>query len=202
MTEMPALKRQHLLSKDFELRPIAVSDVDGKYQEWLNDAEVIRYLHVALTDRSPTALMRYVENVVSDPNRFFYIISERETAVEIGTISFALLPLHGVASYGFMIGDRDYWGTDAALQAQVILLDFAFHELPVRKMRASVDIANGPSQFNVKRLGFTKEGLFREECLTGPDGNEPSDVLQYGLLAREWLDFGAKFDKLRIHSDT
>lgn len=192
-----ALKATRLASRDYDLRPMTLADVDGPYRQWLQDDEVIRYLHVALADRRVEALRAYVRSVSADPTRFMFLVVERWRDRAVGTAGLTLLPLHNQAGYGFLIGERDSWGTDAALQAQVALLDFAFGPLKIRKIQAGVYARNTTGMFNVRRLGFLKEGVLREDALLPPDGAQTCDVVRFGMLAREWSAASGKFDHLR-----
>ncbi len=194
---MKCLETRSLRSRDYLLRPVTLDDVDERYRGWLLDKEVVRFLHVGMTDRSLASLRAYVEGVLADPDRYFYIIEDPETAQSIGTITLTLYALHRSATYGFLLGERRFWGGDAALQCQVALFDFAFEVLGLRKILASVYLGNVPSLFNLKRLGFIKEGVLRQEFLMAPDGRESSDAVRYGILVAEWRQASGKFDHLR-----
>jgi ribosomal-protein-alanine N-acetyltransferase len=68
-------------------------------------------------------------------------------------------------------------------EALSALLDYAFTELDLNRIEADTDPRNARSTRLLERLGFSKEGLFRERCIV--DG-EVSDSAMYGLLRREW----------------
>ena len=68
-------------------------------------------------------------------------------------------------------------------EALSALLDHAFGELDLNRIEADTDPRNERSTRLLERLGFVKEGLFRERCIV--DG-EVSDAAMYGLLRREW----------------
>jgi len=195
-TSRPDLKARALSARDVDLRPFTVADVNEKYQSWLLDEESVKYLDVSHTDRSLPALKAYVEGVIANENRFFYIIVERQSGSEIGTASVAVDPLHGNGTWGYLIGDRAFWGTGVALQAQVALFDFAFDVLGARRFYGGAARENVMSQFNLRRLGFQKEGVFREHVRVGADG-QFTDSVYYGLLAREWFEIRDKFDDMR-----
>ncbi len=190
------LKARTLSARDVDLRPFTLSDVTETYQAWLLDEESVQYLDVARTDRSMPALKAYAEGVIANPHRFFYMIVDRETGADIGTASVAVDPLHGVATWGYLVGDRKFWGTGVSLQAQVALFDFAFDVLGARRFYGGAARENVMSQFNLKRLGFRKEGVFREHVRVGADGRL-TDSIYYGLLAREWAEIRDKFDDFR-----
>ena len=198
---MTGHKDDSLLTRDFILTPISMDDVTERYRRWLMDDEIVRHLAVALTNRSMPALRSYVRQAIDDPNRYFFVIKPLKNKENIGTISLKVNRLHGTGSYGFLIGERDYWGTDAAFQAQGALLDFAFDVLSLRKITGGVYRDNITSHFNLRRLGFVKEGVQRAQVRTGKNGEDVSDVVLYGLLAEEWAAHRIKFDHLRAESN-
>ena len=190
-----------LRARDVDLRPFRMEDVDQTYQGWLLDEAVVKYLEVAFTDRSLPALRAYMGAAIADPNRFFYLVVDRDKAHRIGTASFAVNTRHRTVNWGYMIGERDYWGTGVSLQVQVALFDLAFDSLGVRRFHGAPYRDHVASRFNLKRLGFKEEGVLRRHYCRGPDGEEVVDLVQYGLLAEEWRAIRHKFDYLRYRSD-
>jgi RimJ/RimL family protein N-acetyltransferase len=68
-------------------------------------------------------------------------------------------------------------------EALSALLDYGFTELNLNRVEADTDPRNERSARLLERLGFSKEGLFRERFIV--DG-EVSDSAMYGLLRRDW----------------
>ena len=64
------------------------------------------------------------------------------------------------------------------------MLDFIFGELDVVKVKGEVFGRNLPSIFNYQALGFTSEGILREELLHFEKGRV--DKYVFGLLKAEW----------------
>ena len=195
------VKLQGLRGRDVDLRPFGLDDVTERYRSWLLDEETVKFLDVGFTDRSLPALQAWVEGVIADPRRLFYMLAPRESGEGVGTISLSIDPIHRVCHYGYLIGEREWWGTGIALQAQVALFDFAFDELGMRRVYGGARNDNVMSQFNFKRLGFVKEGVFRQHVRVAPDSDEYCDEIYYGLLAEEWAARSPKFDDLRYHPE-
>lgn len=196
-----AAKGRILRARDVDLVPFLEKDVDETYRSWLLDDEVVEFLEVRQMDRSMPALNTYVRGCIDDPNRYFYLIVDRASSRRIGTASLAVDPLHLTASFGYLIGERRFWGTGAALQAQVALFDLAFDEFGVRRFYGGAFRENVKSQFNLKRLGFKKEGVFRQHLRTGAEGESFTDLVYYGLMADEWRAIRGRFDELRYAGD-
>lgn len=200
MTAHPKLvdyKDRSLRARRVDLRPFSRADVTDRYRKWLMDPETVRFLDVVFADRSMPALEVFADAVVRDPNRLFFMVVVRETGQEIGTANLQIDPVHRLANYGYMIGERDWWGTPAPLEAQVALFDFAFDELMARRFYAGVRRDNVMSQFNLKRLGFVKEGVFRQHVRAALEAETYMDAVYYGLLRDEWYAVRGKFDAYR-----
>lgn len=186
-----------LTLRDVDLVPVALEDADEQYWAWLHDIEVIRLLEVARQDRSREALKAYIAGAITDPNRHFFKIVVRELSSKVGTISLSINSVHRVAHYGYLIGERDFWGGDVALQAQVGLFDYAFRALKMRKVAGGACTNNIGSNFNFRRLGFQREGVRRAHVFIGTEGEETADIADYSCLAEEWIATSGKFQKFR-----
>lgn len=77
---------------------------------------------------------------------------------------------------------RDLWGRGLATEAVGRVIDFAFDRLDLRRIEADVDPRNEGSLRVLAKLGFVKEGLFRERW--EKDG-ELEDSVMLGLLRRD-----------------
>ena len=64
-------------------------------------------------------------------------------------------------------------------------MQYAFDHLQLQKVTARAFEFNERSQRLLKKVGFTEEGVQREQVFI--DG-EYQDTHWYGLLAREWRD--------------
>lgn len=88
----------------------------------------------------------------------------------------------GRADIGYGLA-RQHWGRGYMHEALTAVLDYAFGTLGLRRVEADVDPRNLASLRAVERLGFAREGLLRERWQVG---DEISDTVFMGLLAREW----------------
>lgn len=101
----------------------------------------------------------------------------------IGTCTLAGIDLRNRrAEIGFILR-HDCWGRGLMREAAGALLDFAFGEMNLHRIEADTDPRNTPSITLLEKLGFQREGLLRERWLVG---DEVTDTVFYGLLAREW----------------
>lgn len=87
----------------------------------------------------------------------------------------------GEIGYGLLTKERGFGFMTEALLA---FLNWVLNELPLNRLMAELEPANTNSEKIVKRLGFTKEGHFRENCIVN---GTVSDSVFYGLLQRDFL---------------
>lgn len=76
------------------------------------------------------------------------------------------------------------WGQGVATEAVHALLGWAFGALDLNRVEARLDTRNLASSRVLEKLGFSREGTLREDCIVS---GEVSDSWVYGLLRREWV---------------
>jgi RimJ/RimL family protein N-acetyltransferase len=86
----------------------------------------------------------------------------------------------GEIGYGLLTKERGFGLMHEALTA---FLHCVLHVLALNRVMAEINPANTNSEKTVQRLGFTKEGHFRENCIVN---GVVSDSVFYGLLKRDW----------------
>ena len=87
------------------------------------------------------------------------------------------------ASLGSWIGDPTYWSGGHGTDGLLLLVEYAFDWLDMRRLTLSTMDINIRAQRNVERCGFVLEARRREESFF--DG-QPVDELSYGMLREEW----------------
>ncbi len=87
--------------------------------------------------------------------------------------------LKGEIGYGLLTKACGFGFMHEALSA---FLDCVLHDLQLNRVMAEIDPANTNSEKVLLRLGFTKEGHFRENCIVN---GTVSDSVFYGLLKRD-----------------
>jgi RimJ/RimL family protein N-acetyltransferase len=103
----------------------------------------------------------------------------------VGTISLMRIDEGwGRGTLGYWIAP-DEWGEGYATAATRLLVGHAFDQLRLHKVRAEAFDYNTGSRRVLEKVGFTEEGVGREECFV--DG-EYVDVHRYGLIDREWRE--------------
>ena len=91
-------------------------------------------------------------------------------------------PTYRSAMLGYCLAEAA-GGQGFATEAASAVLQWAFNTLPLNRVQSEADTRNAASDRVLTKLGFSREGTLRENCIV--DG-EISDSWIYGLLRREW----------------
>lgn len=166
------------------LRKLQPADAWGQYVRWMNDPEVTRFLESRFCSYSSEDLEKYILSQLDNTRVIFLAIVEKTSGRHIGNIKIGPLHnVHGTAELGFLIGEKDCWGKGYATEAISLAVDVAFDSLSARKIIAGCYSNNIASGRAFLKNGFAKEGYLKQHVI---DGDEISDVLQFGLLRNSW----------------
>lgn len=167
----------------FVLRPLLPEDVTSRYLEWLHDAEVTRFLE----SQPPESLDTLRQWVASFDGRQRVVLGifAAETKQHVGNITFYNIqrPLNR-AHFGYMIGERQYWGSGAAAKALSAAFDFGFGELGLEMIEGGVDVRNVHSLVNLRKLGFSKVRTIQK---VSPKDGQTHDINWFELQRADWL---------------
>lgn len=113
-----------------------------------------------------------------------WAIVRRESDNFVGTCTFFNIdPQNRRAEVGYIL-DRAAWGQGVMREALTAMLAYGFRAVGLHRIEADIDPRNAASVRALEHFGFAREGLFRERWRVG---DEITDSLMMGLLAREWL---------------
>lgn len=170
--------------KTIKLIQFTQEDIDAQYISWLNDGEVTRHLSAGLVDNTYENLLKSYLRKQGDDSYHYFVVFHKTTNKKIGTCTLHEDSINQVASYGYLIGEKDFWGGNSALECQVVLLNYGFSILGLRKICAGVNASNLPSMINCNRIGLKREGIKRKQLLDSQGC--AVDIHEFGILRDEW----------------
>ncbi|WP_160300155.1 GNAT family N-acetyltransferase [Devosia limi] len=142
-----------------ELRELQVADITPAYIGWMSDRETNRYLETRHSAQTPESVAAFVARVAAAPDEFLFGIF-LPTGRHIGNIKVGpIRPVHGVADVSLLIGDAACRGQGFGTEAIRAVSAFAFDNLGVSKLSASMYLPNEGSTRAFLRAGFVREGL-------------------------------------------
>lgn len=100
-----------------------------------------------------------------------------------GTIGLSVNPVDNGGEIGYWLSER-YEGRGLVTRATSAMLDLAFGGLALHRVTIRAAVTNLRSRAVPERLGFTQEGVLREQGRVS--SGEYHDMAVYGILDREW----------------
>jgi len=88
-----------------------------------------------------------------------------------------------VGNLGAWIGDPDYWSGGYGTDALLLVIEYAFDWLDLRRLTLGTMDINERARRNVEKCGFVLEGRRRKMALVS---GQWIDEMSYGLLRDEW----------------
>lgn len=151
------------MGKRVYLRPILKEDVP-LLTIWINDPEVHQFLKVN-APMSPEDELRWVEShserKSTDISFGIVLVDTNEL---IGVMSLHKINhQHGTATTGSFIGRKDLWSKGYGTEAKMLVLEFAFNTLNLRKISSIVYDFNGRSKRCLEKCGYVVEGRKKEQ---------------------------------------
>jgi len=152
---------------------------------WGADSEFLRFYDTRPAyPPSEAEVADRLDKLIKDKRTIAFGIRPLDSDELIGTVELdGIIWAHGVCGIAIAIGDRQNRGKGYGSEAVELALAFAFNELNLHRITATVFSYNERSMAMIERLGFRREGAFRE--FLQRDG-ERYDMLLYGLLRPEW----------------
>lgn len=167
-------KALKILGKRLYLRRLTTYDATREYATWLNDPQVNKYLET----RHSTIyeLRKYIQKHNKDPNSILVGIFSKDNDLHIGNMK--LEPINWkakTATFGILIGNKDYWGHGFGTEATRLLTDWAFKVLALKETRLGVISLNLAAIKVYKKAGFKITGRRKESI--NHDGHLFDEVL-------------------------
>jgi RimJ/RimL family protein N-acetyltransferase len=174
-----------LITERLLIRPMERSDADelfkyrcdtktNKYQGWIPETP----------EDATDFITKKISPEIDIPDTWFqFVIILRSDNILIGDIGIHFLKSgDNQVEIGYTL-DKNYHRKGYATESLYAIIDFLFREMNKHRIIAGIDPRNKRSVRLIKRLGFRKEGHFRESSLIR---NEWTDDLVFAMLNEEW----------------
>jgi len=175
---------RELSTRDLHLRPSTMADAEGMFA-MLSDSESMKYwCDKPITDLE-AALKALRKDLESDAqgNSMCWAVTLKGQDEMIGKcILFQFSQTNHRAEIGYIL-NRNYWRQGLMQQALEAVINFAFNTLNLNRIEADVDTENAGSLGLLEKLGFEREGLFRERWFVY---DEWQDSVMLGLIKQDW----------------
>ncbi len=172
-----------LEGKKIIFRPIYEKDLE-RIIVWINNPQVRKYLTVYLP-MTMEIEKKWLEQLSNNNCRDIILaVIDKESKEHMGQVG-----LHGInwknktATFGFMIGNKDFWNKGYGTEILSLTLKYAFHTLGLRKIKSSVLALNIGSIKVHKKCSFKKAGVLKKEYFV--DGEYVDEIL-FEIFKEDW----------------
>jgi RimJ/RimL family protein N-acetyltransferase len=175
------MPRTIITGDHFTLRTLKKTDIENRVR-WFNDPDVRKTLIISEQFELEKTI-RWFERLQADDSRTEFII-ETPQKVPVGIIGLAGIDSkHRTAEIYIVIGQKEFWGKGVMLEAENLLIDWAFDSLGLEKIWAQTRPDNIASIITMKKIGFQIEGTLRNEKIVN---GQRTTVLHLGLLREDF----------------
>jgi [ribosomal protein S5]-alanine N-acetyltransferase len=166
------------------LRPLERTDLNERYLNWLNDPEVTRYTETGIFPSSAEDLDNYYRSMSGSRNDVLLAVEDKQSGKHIGNVKLGPIHwLHRSATFGILIGEKEFWGKGVGLEATRLMVEYGFERLNLHRIDLGVFAEHVAAVRCYEQAGFKLEGRLREDLFH--DG-EYKDRLWMGLLRSEY----------------
>jgi RimJ/RimL family protein N-acetyltransferase len=183
------MKLPRLTTKRLILRQIEMKDA-SRLVEQINNLEISKWLlAVPYPYKNKDALWwinHCREKNKEKPRKSYeYLVELKSELGIIGGFGISSIKYdQGTADLGYWLGE-DYWGKGYATEGVSRLIDYAFKDLKLRRLKIPAFATNPASNALAKKLGFTYEGRLRKAVICKATGKIHDENI-WGLLRSEW----------------
>lgn len=145
------------------LRPSNLSDAQGMFA-MLSDPESMKYWSDPPITDIKDAIRVLSEDLESDAkgnSMCWSVLLNGQEGIIGKCILFNFSQKNHRAEIGYIL-NRDYWRQGLMQQALEAVIGFAFNTLNLHRIEADVDTENAGSLAILEKIGFKREGLFRD----------------------------------------
>lgn len=181
--------------KKTRLRPIHKNDIE-KSLIWKNDPEIrenVQGYRFPVTERMEEIWYESALNGQSRTKVIFSIESLKDNMfvgfIELNQIDW----ISRRCSFGITIGEKEYQNIGIGKDSIILLFNYAFEYLNIRKICLEVAAYNTKAINLYKKIGFIEEGILKEHLYLN---NKYHDIILMRLFGTEFRDANQTLTKL------
>jgi RimJ/RimL family protein N-acetyltransferase len=178
--------KQYILENErVRLEPLQLSHFESLLPYSLKEPEL--WIYSLTPGNGAKNLNAYITEAIqqtSNGTTYAFAVVDKESNIIVGSTRFYdIQPHHQTTQIGYTWYGKEFQGTGINKNCKLLMLDFAFGQLNVKRVEFRADANNKRSIAAMNSIGCTKEGVLRSNC-SSPSGRRDSIVLS--ILQSEW----------------
>jgi len=146
------------------LRGLEQSDVRGKWLNWFNDKEVTKYMERGIYPNTREGLFDFYQHTVKGQNDLVLAILWKRNKKHIGNIGLHRIDwINRKAEFGLVVGEKNYWGKGAGLEATRLITEHGFSKLNLHKIFLGVRADHQAAVKTYEKAGYRIEAKLKDE---------------------------------------
>ena len=179
------------MGKRTYLRPFEKNDIP-LLTRWINDPEITQYLTVSFPFTLQDETRWYESLSVKNEDNIVLAIVLKDSNELIGSTGLHRIhSIDGTACTGSFIGRKDLWKQGYGSETKMILLDYAFNTLNLRKIWSQVYASNPRSKGHLEKCGYREEARLKKHIYRN---GEYLDVFQLAVFKEDFLPLWEAFN--------
>jgi RimJ/RimL family protein N-acetyltransferase len=179
-----------LKGERINLRLINENDIE-QFATWINDHDVSQFLSNTL----PIDMKKekdWIDGLYDSNTKIPFAIETKDSEL-IGNMSLDSIDyINRTAVTGAMIGNKKFWGKGYGSEAKMLLLDYAFNTLNLRKIISEVIGFNDRSVKYSLKCGYVIEGRQKKHYYKN---GEYHDKVLLAVFKDDWIPFFKEYQK-------
>lgn len=181
-----------LKGKKVILRPIDIEKDLGNFHKWINDFEVMQFLGKPYKPIPKEKEKELLQKMLSDDYSVVFAI-ETMDGKHIGVTGLHKIShFDGTATTGTFIGDKNYWSRGYGTEAKMLLLQYAFLVLNLRRINSRVISFNKRSLRCQLKCGYKIEGVMKKEVWKN---GRYHNLITLAVFQENWLKLWKKYSR-------
>jgi len=170
------------ITGNIRLRRPEPKDVESMYG-YRNDPEIVAALGSFSKGYSRSDILEWVERQRKSTDDIVWVIADAEDNCIGHCGLYQINSITGVAETAICIGSSSYRGAQTGREVMKAVINYAFEQLNLRKIRGDVLSSNKISLSFTRKMGFKEECVLREQEYRN---GQYVDVHVFGLFRRDW----------------
>ena len=148
-------------NESVHLRRPEPADIEMMYR-YRNDPQIVASLGYFSRGFARADIADWIESHRKNQEDLVWTISDRDDRCIGHCGLYKINPRNGVAAIGICIGDESFRSKGVGKMILCRMIEYAFQQLNLRKIRAEVLASNQPARNLFTKLGFETEAILRE----------------------------------------